>query len=101
MEYILGLKKEVGLLNEAEAKKRYHELLAMGYSEHEIVFATPVPVQNHFNSEQNPVTNASTNYNPINGVDKEISNQSTNNTQYTDVSGLNLGGDELPSDTIS
>ena len=101
MEYVLGLKKEVGLLNENEAKERYLELLAQGYSERDIIFATPVPVQGYLNIEQATVANAYANYNQVNGVDQAISNDSTGNTQYTNVSGLNFGGDELPSDTLS
>lgn len=96
LEYILGLKKEVGLLNEKVAKERYLELLAMGYSEHEIILASPVPVQVHLNIGQpTTVANSDTDTNPGMNTD------ATGETAYTNVSGLNPGGDELPSDTLS
>lgn len=92
LEYILGLKKEVGLLNEKVAKERYLELLAMGYSEHEIVLATPVPVQVHLNIGQ-PTT--------VENSETDMTTDGPGKTAYTNVAGLNPGGEELPSDTLS
>lgn len=114
MEYVLGLKKEIGLLNEKQAKERYLELLAMGYSEREIIFATPVPVQVHLNVEQQTVASTEVGSNPdlnnnlndTNGInnlnmDNDLNRSDTANNQYSDVSGLNFGGDKLPSETLS
>lgn len=56
MEFLVSLKKECGLLNEKDAKQRYLELLSMGYKEHEILLAAPVPVEVHLkigNQSQN------------------------------------------------
>jgi hypothetical protein len=92
MEYVLGLKKEMGLLDEKEAKERYLELLAMGYSEGDIIFAAPVPVQVHLDIGQTNVSNSEVN---------QTMGQNPSGTQFTNVSGLNPGGDELPSDTMS
>ncbi|NMA70249.1 MAG: hypothetical protein GX958_12670 [Desulfitobacterium sp.] len=47
MEFLVSLKKECELLNEKDAKQRYLELLAMGYKDHEILLAAPVPVEVH------------------------------------------------------
>lgn len=47
MEYLVSLKRECELLNEKDAKARYLELLAMGYKDHEIIVAAPVPVEVH------------------------------------------------------
>ena len=95
LEYIIGLKNEVGLLNEKAAKERYLELLAMGYSEHDIILASPVPVQVHLNIGQAAVSNAETDR--ATGMTSDV----TGATQYTDGSGLNHDNNELPSDTLS
>lgn len=95
LEYILGLKKEVGLLNEKVAKERYLELLAMGYSEQEIILASPVPVQVHLHIGQPMDANSETDRTMGTNTDGD------GTTGYSNVAGLNPGGDELPSDTIS
>lgn len=44
MEYFVGLKSELDLLNEQEAKQRYLEMLAAGYDAGEIFVGAPVAV---------------------------------------------------------
>ncbi len=95
MEYIIGLKKEMGLLNEKTAKERYLELLAMGYSDHDIILAAPVPVQVHLNIGQPHVAN--TEGTMATGMNSDI----TGGTGHSDVSGINHEEYELPSDTLS
>lgn len=95
LEYIIGLKKEMGLLNEKTAKERYLELRAMGYSDHDIILAAPVPVQVHLHIGQPNVANtegASTT-----GMNSDVAGE----TGYSDVSGINHEEYELPSDTLS
>ncbi len=47
MDFLVSLKRECELLNEKDAKQRYLELLSMGYKDHEILLAAPVPVEVH------------------------------------------------------
>lgn len=91
MEYILGLKNEIRLLNEEEAKERYLELLAKGNSERDIILAAPVSEQVHLNIGQQMVA----------GTEVGLNNNVPGDTQYSNVSGLNFGGDKLPSETLS
>lgn len=98
MDYVLGLKNEIRVLDEVKAKEKYRELLAMGYSENDILFATPAPVQNYFNERSTDISQP--NYNQVKENEEEVAIDTTG-TQYTNVSGLNPGGDELPSDTLS
>lgn len=51
MDYIVGLKDEMSIYSEEEAQHRYIELLGMGYSDSDIVFATTVPVKVDFKIE--------------------------------------------------
>lgn len=99
MQYVLGLKKEIGLLNENEARERYLELLAMGYSERDIVCATPVPVQVHLNIGQ-PVAGTETGTQNNLALPNAPDGHSVN-TPYSDGAGLNEEGDRLPSETLS
>jgi hypothetical protein len=91
VEYIVSLKKELNLMNEKAAKERYLELLAMGYSEKDIVWAEPVPIQVHLDIGQSAVDNT-------NAMTNDVTNRLDNSSQYSqDIA----NGDELPSDTFS
>ncbi|MHB1652145.1 MAG: hypothetical protein ACYCVD_06655 [Desulfitobacteriaceae bacterium] len=72
MKYIVGLKSELDLLNENDAKRRYLEMLAAGYKENDVFVAAPVPVSSDvtFGNEQ-------PNQNWTTTVDHKTTNQAT------------------------
>ncbi|CAA7602865.1 Hypothetical protein DEACI_3688 [Acididesulfobacillus acetoxydans] len=44
MKYVVGLKSELDLLNEDEAKQRYLEMVAAGYEEGDVFVGAPIVV---------------------------------------------------------
>ncbi|KLU60480.1 hypothetical protein CEB3_c33310 [Peptococcaceae bacterium CEB3] len=44
MKYVVGLKSELDLLNEDEAKQRYLEMVAAGYPEGDVFVGAPIIV---------------------------------------------------------
>ncbi|MDI6812720.1 MAG: hypothetical protein QMC95_11675 [Desulfitobacteriaceae bacterium] len=49
MKYFVGLKSELDLLNENEAKQRYLEMLAAGYDPEDVFVGAPVTVSSDVN----------------------------------------------------